>query len=102
MKKEEFIIECVGTPILGSVCSFAHDHAIFKMIDFLKKLEKACDFSYNIENIHCGGEGKLPVECCEVTVTFEVSEEEKTENIAELLEQCIEETAYEGICWKQR
>lgn len=35
-----YVVKCVGTPILGSVCSFAHDHAIFKMMDVLGRLEK--------------------------------------------------------------
>lgn len=35
-----YIVTCKGTPILGSVCSFAHDHAIFKMMDLLGQLEE--------------------------------------------------------------
>lgn len=35
-----YIVKCQGRSAFGSVCSFVHDHAIFKMMDLLGKLEE--------------------------------------------------------------
>lgn len=91
-RKERYIIKCEGTLILGSVCSFAHDHAILKMMDLLGRLKDA-DINY----IACGGEGKLPVEYCEAEIEFRAPEGEKNKQIREHLDALIKETGHKGI-----
>lgn len=94
-RRVKYIVKCKGTPVLGSVCSFAHDHAILKMVDFLGKLEKA-----NINNITCGGNGKLPVEYCEAEIDFEISDSIESEKIQEEFDALIGKTGYKGTTYK--
>lgn len=104
--EEKFIVKCKGTPILGSVCSFAHDHAILKMIEVLGCLEKkiASDrmdgVTYSVNNIFCGGDGKLPMEYCEAEVEFILSDETKNEKFSKMLDDAIAQIGYQGITYE--
>lgn len=64
---------------------------LFKLTEFFEKLEKECRILYNIRDIHCGGEGKLPVEYCVVKICFEQAIDTKQ------LDTWIQETGYEEI-----
>lgn len=104
--KEKIIIKCKGTPILGSVCSFAHDHAILKMVEVLGSLQKrnASDridcLTFSVNDISCGGNGKLPVEYCEAEVEFILSDETKNENLSHMLDDAIAQIGYQGITYE--
>lgn len=100
MKQREFkanyIVKCKGTPILGSVCSFAHDHAILKMVEFLGQLDNV-----NINNISCGDAEKMPVEYCEAEIEFAFSDEGIKEKIPGILDEMIAKTGYQGITYER-
>lgn len=99
--KETYVVQSKGTPILGSVCSFAHDHAIFKMIDLLGQLEGAFQHvTYNVKAITCGKEGILPVEHCEARIDFEIPVGVDKEQIQDKFDQLIKNTGYQGISYE--
>lgn len=99
--RETYIVTSKGTPILGSVCSFAHDHAIFKMMDLLGQLEDAFQHvTYNVNVITCGKEGILPVEHCEARIDFEIPAGAAKEQVQDRFDELIRNTGYQGISYE--
>ena len=88
------------------MCSFAHDHAILKMVEVLGSLQKRCaeDFmdcvTYSVNDIFCGGDGKLPVEYCKAEVEVILTDEEKNEKLIKMLEDVITQIGYQGITYE--
>ena len=97
-----YMVQCSGTPILGSVCSFAHEHAIFKMLDILKELEKiqkeTNTFTYDILTLGRGNSDKLPVEYCEAKIKVQQHHVDANDCMLEKIwNTIIETTKYDGI-----
>ena len=93
-----YLLKFSGTSAFGSVCSFVHDHAVFKLIDLLTKLEETCDATYHIDRISCGNAEQLAVEYSEAQVTFTISA--GTFDLEETLDSLINETGYTGITYQ--
>lgn len=102
MKQENrtftYLLKFAGTAAFGSVCSFVHDHAVFKLIDLLAKLEEGCAVTYHIDRVSCGNADQLAVEYSEAQVTFSGSAD--ASELEENIERLICETGYTGITYQ--
>jgi len=99
-----YVVQCRGKSILGSVCSFAHDHAIFKMLQVLEEVDiiqnKNHNFTYNILALGKGKSDKLPVEYCEAKIEVQYSADLDAKMLKNEWTTIIKNTKCDGITFE--